>query len=501
MNDAPPDDFPPDDSPPTVAESYAFRTADTIVDREIIAACVNDHSGATKTRCAGLPKEIFADKEARNVWSVISRGVNGYSTRELAEKSFMPERSLLKILNLPHAAENFTTNLANIRARFRKSQLAAVQTEAGAPEADTAQLRARLDDIDRATGTKTEQLEGQLTARAYDPALILEKPTAIFSLKGTTICTQGNLTTLLSQAKAGKSAIVGAMISAAHDRPTNNNDTLSISGPNYAGHAFLHFDTEQSPYDWQQVIRSSMRRVNREQPEPWFLSYTLTGLDAVTSRALVAHAIQRAHQRFGGIFAVIIDGTADLVVDPNDPDECFPLVTKLHGLAIEFKTTIINIVHMNPGASASDGAKARGHLGSQLERKSESNLMLEKNAEGVTKIWGTKQRGKMIAKADAPSFSWSDADGRHTTCESAPLGDPGAKGGRPAKYEFGQFRDIFPRDPKDAKTGATLLKMAQAADGNLSKTSFHRLITTASEQGLLVRVVDGVSVKFHMALV
>jgi hypothetical protein len=77
-------------------------------------------------------------------------------------------------------------------------------------------------------------------------------------------------------------------------------------------------------------------------------------------------------------------------------------VAELHALAIQYNCPIICVIHLNPG-----GEKERGHLGSQLVRKSDSNLKLEKDGE-VTVVWSEKQRRAPIFKDKGPRFAWSE---------------------------------------------------------------------------------------------
>lgn len=68
---------------------------------------------------------------------------------------------------------------------------------------------------------------------------------------------------------------------------------------------------------------------------------------------------------------------------------------------------MICVIHFNPGTD-----KSRGHLGSQLERKAESNLRLEKTGETIC-IWSDKQRRSPIPRESGPCFRWDDAAGMH----------------------------------------------------------------------------------------
>ncbi len=59
----------------------------------------------------------------------------------------------------------------------------------------------------------------------------------------------------------------------------------------------------------------------------------------------------------------------------------------------------------------------RGHLGSQLERKAESNIRLRKGDE-ITVMFSEKMRRAPIMEKDGPRFAWSDGAGMHVSCES-----------------------------------------------------------------------------------
>lgn len=341
----------------------------------------------------------------------------------------------------------------------------------------------------------TEKNADALAVRIFDAKVKVDKPESLFTLAGTTICTAGNLTAITAQAKSGKSSFVGAILSSAMGNATNGADTLGVGGHNYSKLPLLHFDTEQSRFDWQTLIETSLKRAKIQEAPPWLMSYNLTGLGAPECRDLIEYAIRTAHKKFGGIHSVIIDGIGDLVINPNDEGECFPLITKLHSLAIEFNTAIINVLHLNPASKTSD-TKSRGHLGSQLERKSESNLTMEKDAEGITQVWGIRQRGKMIPKSEGPTFKWSDDEQMHVSCE-APKQDAPERKGRPEKYEFSRFRQMFPDDPAKAVYKSVIAKMA--TDTGINDKTLRNKLQEWTEAGFIIQTQMAMGLKYHMA--
>jgi hypothetical protein len=123
--------------------------------------------------------------------------------------------------------------------------------------------------------------------------------------------------------------------------------------------------------------------------------------------------LEDAAARFGGIHSLMLDGVADLVPNVNDPEESNFFVNELHSLAIKFFASTIGIIHLNPGTD-----KTRGHLGSQLERKAETNLKLERDGDAII-VWGEKNRRAPILKVNGPRFEWSDQLGMHASVQNA----------------------------------------------------------------------------------
>lgn len=263
------------------------------------------------------------------------------------------------------------------------------------------------------TETEDEKLWRLIQAHEFDESTIPPPVVPIYSLGGVVICTPGNLTAITAQAKVGKSALVTAMIAAAMSAEFDR-DFLTAQGFNAAGKALLYVDTEQSKDDfWWSVDRAKKRAGLALRPD-WLKAYTLTTFGARSIRRGLALAMASLAEQFGGVHSVIIDGVADMVLDVNDAEECNGLVAELHALAIRYDCSIICVIHKNPGTD-----KTRGHLGSQIERKAETNLTLEKEDE-VTVVWSSKQRRAPINKEDGPRFRWDDEMKMHVTARTAP---------------------------------------------------------------------------------
>ena len=251
----------------------------------------------------------------------------------------------------------------------------------------------------------------KLAERIYvaDPAR--KRPEPRFSIANIPAISAGNLTAISAQAKAGKTALIGAIIASTY--AVAGSDCLGIRSSNPDGHAVILIDTEQEPFDHGDLMERSVRRAGISKPPAWLRSYCLTGFTAVDVRYSIRVVLEQAKIDFGGVHSLFIDGIADACVDVNDPAETNALVAELHGLAIEFSCPLICVIHLNP---ASD-FKTRGHLGSQLERKSECNLRLEKDGD-TTVVFADKNRRAPISKESGPRFQWSTAAGMHVSIES-----------------------------------------------------------------------------------
>ena len=236
--------------------------------------------------------------------------------------------------------------------------------------------------------------------------------TPVFSLAGVPVSTPANLTAITSAVKTGKSAVIGAMAAAAMPH-ADGVDLLGFKSSNLAHAALVWFDSEQSPDDFWHCVFRAVKRAGLHKPPPWLHAYSLAGLGHARAWEAVQAGIQAAGDLHDGLHSILIDGFADMLADVNDPAESNDFVAALHDLAIQNYCPIIGVIHFNPGSE-----KSRGHLGSQIERKAETNLALEKDSDETTVIYSTKNRRAGIPKNQGPRFAFSVDAGMHVTVES-----------------------------------------------------------------------------------
>lgn len=244
----------------------------------------------------------------------------------------------------------------------------------------------------------------------------------IFRLGGVQVATNANLVDVVAQSKAGKTALLAGAVASA------------ISGESHLGWeadhrrgAIIYIDTEQSLADCRRsVIDNALRRCGMSEMPENLLVYNVKRERTNDSWMLLAHAMEHAAEQFGSVYAVIIDGVADLVSSVNDEQESTEKVAALLNLASEYDTSIFTVLHANPGARASqnDFSKGRGHLGSQLERKCETMLALSKNENSqITKITAPVTRGKPLTGDESLYMQWDDGSSMFQLVESDTLED------------------------------------------------------------------------------
>lgn len=133
----------------------------------------------------------------------------------------------------------------------------------------------------------------------------------------------------------------------------------------------IHFDTEQSVPHSQRVFKRPIDMTGIQDER--YLTYSLRSLDYKERLELIEYVLYQKVEE-GQVGLVIIDGVADLCSDVNNIEESNALVQKLMKFSKELNCHIITVIHSNFGSD-----KPTGHLGSFLEKKTETQIQLELN--------------------------------------------------------------------------------------------------------------------------
>lgn len=130
----------------------------------------------------------------------------------------------------------------------------------------------------------------------------------------------------------------------------------------------LYIDTEQSDLHAQNSYNDITKGLNEEQRGR--LQYVKLRRYSQNERLYI---IYKLISELRPTLAVI-DGVADILPDTNSNTDAPVVVNMLMALASETQAHICTILH----TSAANASKGRGHIGSELERKAESVILIEK---------------------------------------------------------------------------------------------------------------------------
>ena len=214
-----------------------------------------------------------------------------------------------------------------------------------------------------------EELESYLSKgeiKATDKVTI---PPKILFVGDCTIATFGNFSASTGKAKSKKTFNISAMVAAAVTNTTVLNYRACLPE---GKRKILYFDTEQSKYHnvLERIYKLSGLSVKKDDPRLLFW-----GLREYTPKlriALIDYAL-RKHQEVG---LVIIDGLRDLMYDINNGKEATDVMTVLMAWTSVYDLHIHTVLHLNKNDN-----NPRGHIGTELENKAETVLIISKNLQ------------------------------------------------------------------------------------------------------------------------
>ena len=207
------------------------------------------------------------------------------------------------------------------------------------------------------------ELREQVSPHLVDltkPAPIV-KP--IIEQRGMMIASLGNISAVVGAAKSKKtflcSALVGGLLS--------DNGDFGIA-PRLA--KVLWVDTEQSQLHTRKVVERIHRLAgwDTERNNGLFHSLCLREIEPKSRAELLYMAIELYKPHL-----VVVDGISDLMYNTNDIEESDRIVGRLMALSTEYNCHILCVLHTNPNSD-----KARGHIGSTLQRKAETVIFVHK---------------------------------------------------------------------------------------------------------------------------
>ena len=203
----------------------------------------------------------------------------------------------------------------------------------------------------------------RITALSNIPKLI-----PVVKRHNTIICSEGNISAVVGEAKSKKTFLCTAMVGSLLDNKQRQQFGIQ---PNRC--KVLWVDTEQSPAHIQKLLFriNILGGLPHNTPDPTIYMAALREATPSDRMNIVINGITAHNPKL-----VVIDGISDLMNNTNCLEESEALVAKLLALSSIHNCHIMCVLHTNPNSD-----KARGHLGSTLMRKAESVIYVHKTGE------------------------------------------------------------------------------------------------------------------------
>ena len=222
-------------------------------------------------------------------------------------------------------------------------------------------------------------MEYDLAKERVEPYIVdmskqLPEVLPLVSINGSCICSVGNISAVCGEAKSRKTFLTSGLVASAMAIPYNKLNNFQIVDKNH-NLDVLWVDTEQGEMHVRKVVDRISEMTGAKLggliSEPRLTTLALRELAPHERKQRMYDAMRLMHYDL-----VVIDGIADLQRNTNDLEESDALVTELMALSTLAETHIMCVLHTNPGSD-----KARGHLGSSLQRKAETVLFVHRVGE------------------------------------------------------------------------------------------------------------------------
>lgn len=206
-----------------------------------------------------------------------------------------------------------------------------------------------------------------LQKNRFNPDRVPAENAGILYMNGELIGSRGNIISITGKAKSRKTVIATSMASAC----ISGREILGIEANLTPDDIIVHIDTEQGYSDYYHTTKRIYNQAGFQIPPNNFISFHERGFSA--SQRL--ESLEVLFKEFNPSVC-IVDGTRDLLSDFNSNEETDQVMSALLRLSLEYNALIVNVVHV----TKSHGYM-RGALGTALEDKSETVILVEKEAD------------------------------------------------------------------------------------------------------------------------
>lgn len=198
----------------------------------------------------------------------------------------------------------------------------------------------------------------------FDYSAPVQQPEPLVSLGGIMVATRQNITVITGKQKCYKSTFLGCMVAAC----VSGTEVLNMAAPKPL--KVLWADTEQSSFHLSCQCNRVLRLSGGVMGEITVLQLRPYSPDERYN--FIVDAVEALRPD-----VIFIDGISDLCNDVNASEEAESLVSSMLAVSSQYNIGIVTILH-----SLATMGKLRGHLGSCLERKCETSILLERSGMG-----------------------------------------------------------------------------------------------------------------------
>lgn len=190
-------------------------------------------------------------------------------------------------------------------------------------------------------------------------------PEFLLKYKDIGIFPRGDIVAIKGKAKAGKSHFLAFLTAALLKGEYGGFSAIS------EGLKVVWMDTEQGRKNCRGIYRKTLQMVNSEISN--FQMFSLRGVtpeDRFRSMTILCETHKPD--------VLIVDGIRDMMLDPNEQKEAFPVIGEMMRLSQEFNLCIVTVLHQNKKDD-----NMIGHAGSELVKKACEVYQVSKEADGM----------------------------------------------------------------------------------------------------------------------
>jgi len=218
----------------------------------------------------------------------------------------------------------------------------------------------------------TNDLHEKLKSRKYQAKEKPKDEEIIFTIKGKNIGTAQSFVCFQGLPKAGKSTFITSAVASAFT--TWDIFSMKITFP-VNRKRICYVDTESSDYDYYRVLERIRTQIITD-----FLPHNFDSfLFREDTPNDIMQMIEIYLQENKDCSILVIDGILDLLSDFNNVEQSFYLVQWMKRITKVYNLLILCVLHLGKKDHTSIG-----HIGSFLDRKSQSVLRIEKNKDKNT---------------------------------------------------------------------------------------------------------------------